>query len=126
MDECDVKLAHEEFQCITTVILAKGLAHECLIGMNVLVQWPAMKEAIRILLDRPPVNHRDINNWAVNPQFARLNNICLPRIMGDCDLKSKLLAKSTPTQALETEVVGVPSQTVSVRQQRRLRIRGGS
>ena len=48
--ECDVKLEHEDFQCITMVIVAKGLAHEWLIGMNVLLRWPAIKEAISVLL----------------------------------------------------------------------------
>ena len=33
--ECDMKLEHDDFQCITPVIVAKGLAHECLIGMIV-------------------------------------------------------------------------------------------
>ena len=35
--EFNVNMEHEEFKCITPVIVAKDLAHECLIGMNVLV-----------------------------------------------------------------------------------------
>ena len=92
--ECDVKLEHEDFQYITPVIVVKGLAHECLIGMNVLVRWPAMKEAIRVLLKRQSESERDNNSWSDKPQFARLNNICLPRIMADVELKCKLHAKS--------------------------------
>ena len=91
-------------------IVAKGLAHECLVGMSVWVRRPAMKEAIRVLLKRPPENDRDNSGWSNNPQFARLNNICLPRIMADSELRSKLLAKSTMTQAHETDVVDIPSQ----------------
>ena len=56
LGECNVKLEHDEFQCIIPVIVAKGLAHEYLIGMNVFVRWPVMKEAIRVLLKRPPEN----------------------------------------------------------------------
>ena len=61
--ECDVKLEHDDFKCITPVILAKGLAHECLIGM---------KES-------------DNSSLSKNPEIARLNNICLPRIRADFD-----------------------------------------
>ena len=61
-DECDVKLEHEDFQCITTVIVEKGLANECLIGMNVLVRWPAMMEANRLLLKRQPKDERDYSS----------------------------------------------------------------
>ena len=67
--ECDVKLEHDDFQCITPVIVPKGLAHECLIRMNVLVRWP-IKEAIRVLLKRPIENDLDNNSWTNSPQFA--------------------------------------------------------
>ena len=109
--ECDVKLKHHDFQCITPVIVAKGLANECLIGMNVLVRWPAMKEAIRVLLNRQPENERDSISWSKNPQIARLNNICLPRFMANSELKSKLFSRPTTTKVLETEArtVGCPT-----------------
>ena len=87
--ECDVKLEHDYFQCITPVIIAKGLAHECLVSMSVLVRWPAMKEAIRVLLKRQPENEREKNSWSNNLEFTTLNNICLLRIMPDGELKSK-------------------------------------
>ena len=106
-----MKLEHDYFQCITPVIVAKGLARECLIGMNVLVRWLAIREAIRVLLKRQPESERDNNSWSDNPQFARLNNICLPRIMADSELESKLLAKSTMIQAPETEVIEAQLQT---------------
>ena len=77
--------------------LAKVLAHESLIGMNVLVRWPAMIEAIRVLLKRPPENALDNNSWSNSTQFAKLNNICLPRIMVDSELRSKLLYRCTVT-----------------------------
>ena len=66
--QCDKKLEHDDFQCITPVIVAKGLAHECLIGMNVLVRWPAMKEAIRLLLKRQPECELDKSSWVKNPR----------------------------------------------------------
>ena len=109
--ECDVKLEHDDFQGIRPVIVEKRLAHECLIGMNVLVRWPAMKEAIRVLDNRQQESKRDNNSLSDNIQFARLNNICLPRIMVDSELKSKLLAKSAMIQAPETEVIEVQLQT---------------
>ena len=85
--ECDVKLEHDDFQCITPVIVAKGLAHVCLIGMNALVRWPAMMEAIRVLLKRQTENERYNNSWSNSPQIARLKNICLPGLMADSELK---------------------------------------
>ena len=109
--EYDVKLEHDDFQCITAVIVAKGLAHECLVDMNVLVRWPAMKEAIRVLLQRPPEYERDRNDWSNSPQFARFNNICLPRIMADDELRSKLLAKYILFPTPGIEVLEVSSAT---------------
>ena len=107
--ECDVKLEHDDFQCITPVIVAKGLAHECLIGMNVLIRWPAMKEVIRLLLKRQPEDERDNSSWAKNRQITRLNHICLPCIMADIELKSKLLSRPTTTKVTETEATTVES-----------------
>ena len=49
LGECDVKLKFKDFECISTVIVAKNLAYECLLGMNVLTKWPAMREAIKIM-----------------------------------------------------------------------------
>ena len=46
LGECDVILKHDQFQCISPVIVAVDLSHDCLIGMNVLVLWPTMKNAI--------------------------------------------------------------------------------
>ena len=53
--ECDGKLDNDKIKCITPYISAKGLAHEFLIGMNVLVRWPILKEAISALLKKQPV-----------------------------------------------------------------------
>ena len=86
--ECDVRLEHEDFECITPVIVANGLAQECLVGMNVLVKWPAMKEAIRVLLKRRPESDSNNNSLSLKPKIARLHNICLPRIMANVELKT--------------------------------------
>ena len=91
--ECDVKLKHDDFKCITPVILAKGLAHECMIGMNMFVRWLAMKEERRVLLKRQPEDESDNSSLSQNPEIARLNNICLPRIRADFDFKNKILSK---------------------------------
>ena len=49
LGECDVKLKFKDFECLSTVIVATNLAYECLLGMNVLTKWPAMREAIEIM-----------------------------------------------------------------------------
>ena len=52
--ECNVMIKHREFQCLSDhtspVIIAVDLAHDCLIGMNVLVMWPTMRDAIDVLM----------------------------------------------------------------------------
>ena len=93
--ECDVKLEKDEFKCITPVIVAKGLAHECLIGMNVLVRWPILKEAISALLKKQPVVGEENRRLSKIPLIARLNNIGLPQIIADNEFKNKLLLKQT-------------------------------
>ena len=35
--ECYVMIKHKEFQCLSSVIISVDLAHDCLIGMNVLI-----------------------------------------------------------------------------------------
>ena len=37
LGECDVLLRHEQLMCVSPVIVAVDPAHDCLIGMNVLV-----------------------------------------------------------------------------------------
>ena len=64
MGEYDVKLEHDE--CITPVIVARGLALECLIGMPCAGAM-AIKEAIRVLLKRPSENERYNNSCSNNP-----------------------------------------------------------
>ena len=88
--ECDVKLEHDDFHCITPVIVAKGLAHECLIGMNVLVRWPAMIEAIRVLLKSQPKDESKDRSLSKN---LMINIICLPMFIADFDLKNKILSQ---------------------------------
>ena len=93
--ECDVKLEHEEFRCVTPVIVAMGLAHECLIGMNVLVRWPTMKEAIRVLTQNGQHARREVEGLSHDPKIARLHNICLPRIFADDGFKHRHLLKKS-------------------------------
>ena len=79
LGECDVKLIHADFQCISPVIVASNLAHDCLIGMNVLTKWPTMNNAINVLR-RVKINKIDSN---FNPSLTstRLHNICLPKLL---------------------------------------------
>ena len=100
-------MEHEDFQCITPVIVAKGLAHECLVSLNVLVKWPAIKEAIRVLLKRRPEDESNNNSLSRNPKIARLHNICLPRIMADNELKNKLLSTPTRSKVTDTDCASV-------------------
>ena len=79
--ECEVMLEHVDFKSVTQVIVANGLAHDCLIGMNILVRWPAMKEAIGVLLQNERMTERGV--VSEDPKIARLHNICLPRILAD-------------------------------------------
>ena len=44
--ECVVLLEHRGSNCVSSVIVAKNLAHECLLGMNVLTKWPVTKDEI--------------------------------------------------------------------------------
>ena len=106
-----MKLEPDEFQCITSVTV---LAHECLIGMKMLVRWPAMKEAIRVLLKRQREDESDNSNLSQNPQIVRLHNICLPRIMANSELKSKLLSRPTKQKnpyVREAEITTAKSST---------------
>ena len=48
--ECHVLIKHKEFQCLSPVIIAVDLAHDCLISMNVLVMWSTMSDAIDVLM----------------------------------------------------------------------------
>ena len=59
-DNCEVNLENEDFQCVTQVIVANGLVHNCLIGMNILVCWPAMKETIDVLLKNEKISERRV------------------------------------------------------------------
>ena len=90
-----MKLEKDEFKCISPVIVAKGLAHECLIGINVLVRWPVMKEAISALLKKQPVVGEENRRLLKIQLIARLNNIGLPQIIADNEFKNKLLLKQT-------------------------------
>ena len=49
--------------------------------MNILVSWAAMNEAIRVLLQNENASER--RDVLDDPKKARLQNICLPRIMAD-------------------------------------------
>ena len=77
--ECDVKIENDKFQCLTPVIGVQGLAHLCLIGMNILGRWPTIKEAIRVLINSSQKDKKSItepNNLTV----ARINNIRLTKL----------------------------------------------
>ena len=88
LGECDVMLKHDQFQCISPVIVAVDLAHDCLIGMNVLVLWPTMRDAIEVLLKARQHNSNDNRKFESDSKATRLNNICLPRILADFNIDS--------------------------------------
>ena len=86
LGECDVMLRHDRFNCISPVIVAVDLAHDCLIGMNVLVFWPTMRNAIEVLLKARLQSTNVDPKFESDTQATRLNNICLPRILSDFDV----------------------------------------
>ena len=96
--ECEIRLEHDDFQCVTQVIVASGLAHDCLIGMNILVRWPAMKEAIGVLLQNEKMS--EMQMCSDNTKIARLHNICLPRILADEGFKERHLQGKRETQSI--------------------------
>ena len=48
--ECNVLIIYKGSMCVSSVNVAKNLAHDCLLGMNVLTKWPGTKDAIEVLL----------------------------------------------------------------------------
>ena len=72
-DSDNVKLEYDKFKCVTPVIVVKGLSHECLIGMNVLVRWPILKDAITVLLKKQPVDGEENRGLSKSPLIARLD-----------------------------------------------------
>ena len=99
LGECDVMLRHDQFNCISPVIVAVDLAHDCLIGMNVLVLWPTMRNAIEVLLKARLQSANVDPKFESDTQATRLNNICLPRIMSDFDLDR--FSMKEPVKAIE-------------------------
>ena len=88
LGECEVFLRHEQFMCVSPVIVAVDLAHDCLIGMNVLVLWPTMKDAIDVLMKARPEVEDSGQMFVPKSSATRLNNICLPKIASNFDIKS--------------------------------------
>ena len=85
MGECDVLIKHKEFQCLSPVIIAVDLAHDCLIGMNLLVMWPTMRDAIHVLIKARLSDEKKNSRFEPDSTATRLNNICLPRILSNFD-----------------------------------------
>ena len=75
LGECDVMLRHDQFNCISPVIVAVDLAHDCLIGMNVLVLWPTMRNAFDVLLKARLQSKNANPKFEADTQATRLNNI---------------------------------------------------
>ena len=99
LGECDVMLRHDQFNCISPVIVAVDLAHDCLIGMNVLVLWPKMRNAIDVLLKVRLQSKNADPKFETDNQAKRLNNICLPRILTDFNVD--LFSTKEPLNAIE-------------------------
>ena len=93
LGECDVMLRHDQFNCISPVIVAVDLAHDCLIGMNVLVLWPKKRNAIDVLLKVRLQSKNADPKFEADTQATRLNNICLPRILTDFAFESDRVPK---------------------------------
>jgi hypothetical protein len=74
MGECNVIIKHKEFQCLSPVIIAVDLAHDCLIGMNVLVMWPTMKNAIDVLMKARIGEEDNDSRFKSDSTATRLNN----------------------------------------------------
>ena len=80
--ECVVLLEHRGSNCVSSVIVAKNLAHECLLGMNVLTKWPVTKDAIEVLLTASGNKANDKYKCLdTNVKAVRLHNICIPEIL---------------------------------------------
>ena len=86
LGQCDVLLKHDKFECVSPVIVAVDLAHDCLIGMNVLMLWPTIREAIEVLMRANTVKDK-IVLFDPDSRTTRLNNACLPRILSDFDIE---------------------------------------
>ena len=82
--ECDLKIEKEEFQWVSKSNGASGLAHDCLIGMNILVRWPTMKEAISVSMKSEPRGEEGFS-LSSNPDIAKLQRICLPPNLSNCE-----------------------------------------
>ena len=76
MGECDVLIKHKEFQFLSPVIKAVDLAHDCLIGMNVLVMWPTMRYAIDVLMKARLSDEEKNSRFEPDSTATRLRNIC--------------------------------------------------
>ena len=85
MGECDVLIKHKEFQCLSPVIIAEDLAHDCLIGMDVLVMWPTMRDAIDVLMKARLGDKERNSGFKSDSTATRLNNVCRPRILSNFD-----------------------------------------
>ena len=71
--------------CVSPVIVDVDLAHDYLIGM---VLRPNLKDAIDVLMKaRPEVKDNGLM-FVPNSSEIRLNNICLPKIASNFDIKS--------------------------------------
>ena len=69
MGDCNVMIKH----------------NDCLIGMNVLVIWPTMKDAIDVLMKARFGGKEKNSRFEPDSNATRLNNICLPRILSNFD-----------------------------------------
>ena len=116
LGECDVMLKHDQFQCISPVIVAVNLANDCLIGMNALVLWPTMRDAIEVLLKARQHNSNDDRKFESDSKATRLNNICLTRILADFNIdrfksKDQLKAIEYSTKSKVDSVVNEVATT---------------
>ena len=103
---CEVKLKNVDFKCVTQVIVANGLANDFLIGIYILVRWPAMIEAIGVLLKNERTSERRV--VSDDSMIARLHNICLQRILADEAFRDRHLKGKHHGKTIETgEVVNV-------------------
>ena len=85
MGECDVMIKQKEFQCLRPVIIAVDPAHDCLIGINVLVILAKMRDVIDVLMKARLSDKEKNSRYKSDSIATRLNNVCLPRILSNFD-----------------------------------------